>query len=163
MLRGEILAALAMFGHEPTLDEASRRFQVFLDDRNTPLLPPDIKKVVNAKHINWYLSFPFKNHVYNFVGCYLQAVYVAVMQRVSPSNKLDYELLLRIYRESDLSQEKTRILSNYHSHINWFGIYWSLWFSGNDVFICIVGSLASCPDPNIILEVLNFLLSAEVL
>jgi hypothetical protein len=26
----------------------------------------------------------------------------------------------------------------------------------------LVGSLASCPDPNIILEVLNFLLSSEV-
>lgn len=28
--------------------------------------------------------------------------------------------------------------------------------------ICLVGSLASCPDPTIILEVLNFLLSSEV-
>jgi len=26
----------------------------------------------------------------------------------------------------------------------------------------LVGSLASCPDPNIIIEVLNFLLSSEV-
>ncbi|XP_068305063.1 aminopeptidase M1-like [Pyrus communis] len=44
------------------------------------------------------------------------------------------ESLLRLYRESDLSQEKTRILS----------------------------SLASCPDPNITLEVLNFILTPEV-
>ncbi|GLT72771.1 hypothetical protein SLA2020_446750 [Shorea laevis] len=106
MLRGEILTALAVFGHDLTLNEASRRFHAFLDDRNTSLLPPDIRK----------------------------AVYVGVMQRVSTSNRLGYESLLRVYRETDLSQEKTRIL----------------------------GSLASCPDPNIILEVLNFLLSSEV-
>ncbi len=56
------------------------------------------------------------------------------MRRVSTSNRLDFESLLRIYRETDLSQEKTRILS----------------------------SLACSPDPNIILEALNFLLSSEV-
>ncbi|KAF5748340.1 Aminopeptidase M1 isoform 1 [Tripterygium wilfordii] len=106
MLRGEILTALAQLGHDVTLNEASRRFNAFLDDRNTPLLPPDIRK----------------------------AVYVAVMQKVNASNKSYYESLLRVYRETDLSQEKTRILS----------------------------SLASCPDPNIVLEVLNFMLSSEV-
>ncbi|KAE8100060.1 hypothetical protein FH972_017989 [Carpinus fangiana] len=106
MLRGEILTALAVFGHDLTLNEASRRFHAFLDDRNTSLLPPDIRK----------------------------AAYVGVMQRVSTSNRLDYESLLRVYRETDLSQEKTRIL----------------------------GSLASCSDPNIIREVLDFLLSSEV-
>lgn len=106
MLRGEILTALALFGHEQTIQEGNRRCLAFLDDRSTPLLPPDIRK----------------------------AAYVAVMQTVNASNRSGYESLLRIYRESDLSQEKTRILS----------------------------SLASCPDPNIILEVLNFLLSSEV-
>ncbi|ONI33136.1 hypothetical protein PRUPE_1G407900 [Prunus persica] len=106
MLRGDILTALAVFGHDQTIDEASRRFHAFLDDRNTPLLPPDIRR----------------------------AAYVAVMQRASASNRSGYESLLRVYRETDLSQEKTRIL----------------------------GSLASCPDPNITLEVLNFLLTPEV-
>ncbi|KAI5354182.1 hypothetical protein L3X38_007077 [Prunus dulcis] len=106
MLRGEILAALAVFGHDLTINEASRRFHAFLDDRNTALLPADIRK----------------------------AVYVAVMRRVSTSNRSGYESLLRVYREADLSQEKNRILS----------------------------SLASCPDPIITLEVLNFLLTSEV-
>ncbi|KAF2304321.1 hypothetical protein GH714_029893 [Hevea brasiliensis] len=105
MLRGEILTALAVFGHDPTTNEASRRFHAFVDDRNTPLLPPDIRK----------------------------AAYVAVMQRVSTSNRSGCESLLRVYRETDLSQEKTRLL----------------------------GSLASCPDPNMVLEVLNFALSSE--
>ena len=45
MLRGEVLTALASFGHDLTLNEASRRFHAFLDDRNTPLLPPDIRRV----------------------------------------------------------------------------------------------------------------------
>ncbi|KAL5144734.1 Aminopeptidase M1 [Glycine soja] len=106
MLRGEILTALAMFGHNLTLDEASKRFLAFLENRNTPLLPPDIRK----------------------------AAYVAVMQRASKSNRSDYESLLKVYRETDLSQEKTRIL----------------------------GSLASSRDPDLILEALNFMLSSEV-
>ncbi|KAK0571465.1 hypothetical protein LWI29_016441 [Acer saccharum] len=106
MLRGEILTALALLGHDETLNEASKRFHAFLEDRTTPLLPADLRR----------------------------AAYVAVMQKVSQSDKSGYESLLRIYRETDLSQEKTRIL----------------------------GSLASCPDANIILEVLNFLLSSEV-
>ena len=45
MLRGEVLTALASFGHDPTLNEASRRFHAFLDDRNTPLVAPDIRRV----------------------------------------------------------------------------------------------------------------------
>ncbi|KAK4768813.1 hypothetical protein SAY86_026963 [Trapa natans] len=106
MLRGEILTALAVFGHEETRKEASRRFQAFLENRSTPLLVPDIRR----------------------------AAYVAVMQTVNSSDRSGYESLLRVYRESDLSQEKTRIL----------------------------GALASCPDPNITLEVLNFILSPEV-
>ncbi|ESW08851.1 hypothetical protein PHAVU_009G079500 [Phaseolus vulgaris] len=106
MLRGEILTALAVFGHDLTLDEASKRFQAFLENRNTPLLPPDIRK----------------------------AAYVAVMQGASKSNRSGYESLLKVYRETDLSQEKTRIL----------------------------GSLASSRDPDLILEALNFMLSSEV-
>lgn len=106
MLRGELLTALASFGHEATLDEANRRFRIFLDDRNTPVLPPDLRL----------------------------AVYVAVMRSSNKSNKFGYDSLLRIYRETDLSQEKTRIL----------------------------GSLGSCSDPEIIQEFLDFLLSSEV-
>ncbi|XVE53865.1 hypothetical protein DITRI_Ditri03aG0036000 [Diplodiscus trichospermus] len=106
MLRGEILTALAMVGHKETLTEASRRFHAFLKNRNTLLLPPDIRK----------------------------AAYVAVMLKVNSSNREDFESLLRVYRETDLSEEKTRIL----------------------------GSLASCPDQGIVLEVLNFALSSEV-
>ncbi|KAL5559481.1 hypothetical protein UlMin_035692 [Ulmus minor] len=106
MLRGEVLTALATFGDEPTLNETIRRFRAFLDDRNTPLLPPDIRK----------------------------AAYVAVMQQVNPSNRWGYESLLRVFRETDLSEQKVFILS----------------------------SLASCPDRKITSEVLNFLLSSEV-
>ncbi|XP_022732453.1 aminopeptidase M1-like isoform X2 [Durio zibethinus] len=106
MSRGDIFTALAMLGHKETLNEATSRFHAFLDNRNTPLLHPDIRK----------------------------AAYVAVMQKVSSSNKAGYESLLRVYREADLSQEKTRVL----------------------------GSLTSSPDQGIILEALNFALSSEV-
>ncbi|ONK80890.1 uncharacterized protein A4U43_C01F22890 [Asparagus officinalis] len=106
MLRGELLVALAELGHDVTQHEALRCFGVYLDDRNTSLLPPDTRK----------------------------AAYVAVMQAVNSMDKSGYENLLKVYRETDLSQEKTRILS----------------------------SLASCLDPEVVRDVLNFLLSPEV-
>lgn len=49
MLRGELLTALAVFGHDLTLNEAIRRFHVFLEDKNMPLLPPDTRKVSECK------------------------------------------------------------------------------------------------------------------
>ncbi|KAK1259012.1 hypothetical protein QJS04_geneDACA017960 [Acorus gramineus] len=106
MLRGELLTALCLLGHDETKNEALRRFNAYLEDRNTALLPADTRK----------------------------AAYMAVMQRVSTSNRSGYDSLLRVYRETDLSQEKGRILS----------------------------SLASSPNPDIVLEALNFLLSSEV-
>ncbi|VFQ97745.1 unnamed protein product [Cuscuta campestris] len=106
MLRGQLLNVLAAFGHDATINEANRRFLIYLDDRSTPVLTPDLRK----------------------------AVYVAIMRNASKSNRSGFEALLRVYRETDLSQEKTRIL----------------------------GSLASSRDPELIIEVLNFLLSSEV-
>jgi len=46
MLRGELLSALVSFGHEETVNEAKRRFEAFLVDRDTPLLPADTRKVM---------------------------------------------------------------------------------------------------------------------
>lgn len=106
MLRGEILTALASLGDESTLNEASRRFNAFLNDRNSTLLPPDVRK----------------------------ASYVAVMKQVTSSNRSGLDALLRVYRETDLSVEKGRILA----------------------------SLTSSPDPDMVLEALKFLLSSEV-
>ena len=59
MLRGEILTALALFGHYVTINEASRRFNAFLDDRNTPLLPPDLRRVCIYKLILLYIPYRF--------------------------------------------------------------------------------------------------------
>ncbi|KAI3790496.1 hypothetical protein L2E82_03582 [Cichorium intybus] len=106
LLIGELFATLAVFGHEDTLLEANKHFQAFLEDINTHLLPPDIRR----------------------------AVYVAVMKKVTATNRSGFDSLLKVIRETDLSQEKTRIL----------------------------GALGSCSDPDIILEVLNFLLTPEV-
>ncbi|XLT29712.1 hypothetical protein HN873_061004 [Arachis hypogaea] len=100
MLRGEILTALAQFGHDLTLEEANKRFQEFLNDRNTPLCSPDIRK----------------------------ATYVAVMQQASKTNRSGYESLLK--------------------HTNILNVF--------------VGSLSDTPDPDLVLEVLNFMLSPEV-
>ncbi|KAI3709634.1 hypothetical protein L2E82_39400 [Cichorium intybus] len=106
LLIGELFATLAVFGHEDTLLEANKHFQAFLEDINTHLLPPDIRR----------------------------AVYVAVMKKVTATDRSGFDSLLKVYRETDLSLEKTRIL----------------------------GALGSCSDPDIILEVLNFLLTPEV-
>jgi hypothetical protein len=71
MLRGEILTALAVFGHEMTLNEANRRFLAFLDDRNTPLLPPDLRKV-GKRRIARLLAFLHLQYLLKFImncGC----------------------------------------------------------------------------------------------
>ncbi|KAG9459294.1 hypothetical protein H6P81_003802 [Aristolochia fimbriata] len=106
LLRGELLTALAHLDQVTTQKEAQRRFHAFLNDRNTSLLPADTRK----------------------------AAYIAVMRSASSTNRSDFDSLLNFYRETDLAQEKARIL----------------------------GSMASCPDPDVVLEVLNFMLSPEV-
>lgn len=40
----------------------------------------------------------------------MQPAYIAVMQTVTATNKSGYDSLLRVYKETDLSQEKVRIL-----------------------------------------------------
>lgn len=62
-----------------------------------------------ASHVHNWLMFFFIFFILMF-----QAAYVAVMQTVNASNRSGYESLLRIYRETDLSQEKTRVLSKSH-------------------------------------------------
>ncbi|KAJ0974462.1 hypothetical protein J5N97_016427 [Dioscorea zingiberensis] len=106
MLRGEVLTALAILDHEITSKEASRRFGIFLEDKSTPLLPPDTRK----------------------------ATYIAVMRSVNLRDKDGLDSLLKLYRDTDVAQEKARILS----------------------------ALASSPDPDIVVEALNFLLSSEI-
>ncbi|CAK9179920.1 unnamed protein product [Ilex paraguariensis] len=98
--------ALATFGHNETHQEAMKRFQAYLDDSSTSLLPVDSRK----------------------------AAYITVMSNTSSINRSGFESLLKVYREADAVQEKTRILR----------------------------CMAFGPDPDIVLEVLNFLLSDEV-
>jgi hypothetical protein len=72
MLRGEILTALAVFGHDLTLNEASWRFLAFLDDRNTPHLPPDLRKVGKRSNISQLLAFLHLQYLMKFImncGC----------------------------------------------------------------------------------------------
>ena len=47
LLRGRVFLALATFGHDKTHKEAIRRFQTLLNDRNTPLLSADTRKVLS--------------------------------------------------------------------------------------------------------------------
>ncbi|KAK0594752.1 hypothetical protein LWI29_000125 [Acer saccharum] len=106
MLRGEVFIAFATFGHDKTRRETMQRFQVLLNDKNTPLLSADVRK----------------------------AAYISVMRNSSTTNRNGFESLLKFYREVDAMQEKERILQ----------------------------SLASSPDLDIVLEVLDFLLSDEI-
>ncbi|KAF7047190.1 hypothetical protein CFC21_056144 [Triticum aestivum] len=87
MLRSLLLIALVKLGHEETINEGIRRFHIFLEDRKTPLLPPDNRK----------------------------AAYLAVMQTVSTSNRAGYDVLLKIYKETSEAQEKSRILGSLSS------------------------------------------------
>ncbi|KAM4110849.1 hypothetical protein ACJW30_05G022900 [Castanea mollissima] len=63
-----------------------------------------------------------------------KAAFIAVMLSASTTDKNGFESLLKLYRVADTVQEKELVLR----------------------------CLASCPDPNILLEVLNFMLSDEV-
>ncbi|KAL3696886.1 hypothetical protein R1sor_010962 [Riccia sorocarpa] len=106
MLRGEVLSALVSFGDEDAIAEAKRRFRAYVDDRRTSLFPADIRV----------------------------AGYKAVIHDSKGSDRFGYDSLLRLYRESDLSQEKNRIL----------------------------GTVAASSDPLMVREALDFLLSPEV-
>jgi hypothetical protein len=46
MLRSLLLLALVKLGHDETIAEGIRRFHIFLEDRKSPLLPPDNRKVM---------------------------------------------------------------------------------------------------------------------
>ena len=83
------------------------------------------------------------------------------MQKASKSNRSGYESLLKVYRETDLSQEKTRILGIdiFHQTLAEF-LHFSR--SPRPLTLLPVGSLGSSPDPDLVLKVLNFVLSSEV-
>ncbi|XP_015696321.2 aminopeptidase M1-D [Oryza brachyantha] len=82
MLRPLLLVALVQLGHDKTINEGVRRFQIFFADRNTSLLPPDTRK----------------------------AAYLSVMHNVSSTNRSGYDALLKIYRESTEVEEKLTVL-----------------------------------------------------
>lgn len=106
MMRERVLVGLVNLGHSGTIDEAMKRFQAYMSDQNTPLLPVDCRR----------------------------AVFRAVMRNTNTTNRNGFESLLTIYKEAQSVQEKSRVLR----------------------------CLASCPEPDIVLEVLNFMLSDEV-
>lgn len=122
LLRGELFATLAVFGHDETLKDARKRFQAFLEDRNTHLLPPDIRRVDTLLTLAVYSYLELVIYIYIcttviftlslFSLAFGQAVYVAVMKNVTSSDRSGFDSLLRVYRETDLSQEKTRILGH---------------------------------------------------
>lgn len=45
LLRGQVFAALATFGHDKTQLDAMERFQVLLKDKDTKILSPEVRKV----------------------------------------------------------------------------------------------------------------------
>uniref|UniRef100_A0A7N0VBP6 Aminopeptidase n=1 Tax=Kalanchoe fedtschenkoi TaxID=63787 RepID=A0A7N0VBP6_KALFE len=106
MLREAVLMALVSLGHEETVREGIRRFRKFLDDKDTPLLPPDMRRVA----------------------------YKAVMRKTSTADKSGLVTILNLFRKADIIQERIRILR------------------------CI----ASCPDAEVVADVLNFICSDEV-
>uniref|UniRef100_A0ACD5XRD6 Uncharacterized protein n=1 Tax=Avena sativa TaxID=4498 RepID=A0ACD5XRD6_AVESA len=82
MLRPMLLIALVQLGHGKTINEGVRRFNIFIHDHNTALLPPDTRK----------------------------AAYLAVMQNVTSSNRSGYDALRKVYKESAEGEERLRVL-----------------------------------------------------
>ena len=50
MLREEVFMALANFDHKETHEELKKRFQTYLNDKNTAVFPVDIRKVNINSH-----------------------------------------------------------------------------------------------------------------
>jgi puromycin-sensitive aminopeptidase len=107
MLRPLLLTALVQLGHGKTINEGVRRFNIFIRDRNTSLLPPDTRKVthfaITSRSVQWLL-LPCVTPVVP------QAAYLAVMQNVSSSNRSGYDALRKVYRESAEGEERLRVL-----------------------------------------------------
>ncbi|KAK7349272.1 hypothetical protein VNO77_06514 [Canavalia gladiata] len=82
LLREEVLQALAIFDHDKTQQEALRRFQIFLGDRNSSLLPANTRR----------------------------AAYIAVMRNTTMENRTGLESLLGFYRSTNVLQEREKIL-----------------------------------------------------
>ena len=55
-MREEVLMALVRFGHRETCEEALKRFQAFLDDKKTTVLPVDTRKVTGG--LSFQIFFP---------------------------------------------------------------------------------------------------------
>ncbi|KAL9266138.1 Aminopeptidase M1-like protein [Drosera capensis] len=106
LLRGKVLAALATFGHAKTEEEARKRFQSFIGDTSTPLLPADTRR----------------------------AAFVATIRHSTIEDKTGLADLLNIYRKAESVQEKKRVLR----------------------------TIAYSPDPNLVSQVLDLLLSNEI-
>lgn len=122
------------------------------------------------------------------------------MKAVNASNRSGFDSLLKLYRETDVAEEKGRLLGNqsrlWHcftvsiganfsqSHLVFFQEHHvtklSFWttktfylqtlildsfmseHAGKIFYLFFAASMASSPDPEIVLEALNFILSSEV-
>ncbi|KAL6057849.1 Aminopeptidase [Balamuthia mandrillaris] len=104
LLRGLALAKYGCYGDEATIEEARKRFDVYLNDPSS--LSPDLRS----------------------------AVYKIVLSNAPHGDATPYEALLKIYRETDLHEEKERCMR----------------------------SLGSASDPYLLKKTLEFAISNEV-
>ncbi|XP_047056599.1 aminopeptidase M1-C-like [Lolium rigidum] len=81
-LRYILLVDLVKLGHDKTINEGVRRFNILTRDHNTSILSPDIRTVA----------------------------YLSMMQTASSTNRSGYDDLRRFYRDSADREEKLRIL-----------------------------------------------------
>lgn len=160
MLRGEVLTALAILNHEITSKEAIRRFNIFLEDKNTTILPPATRKVwsIACFRLNW-IDFAVLVQLTWFSSYHLQGHIYCCYEKWQHWRQAWLESLLKLYRETDVAQEKARILSElFQTNTKGWPIIWV----NVALSFLLAGALASSPDPDIVVEALNFLLSSEV-
>lgn len=81
-LRQKLLVALVKFGHDKTINEGLRRFDILIHDHNSSTLPPHTRT----------------------------AAYLSVMQKVSSSNRSGYDALRQVYKDTTDGEEKFRVL-----------------------------------------------------
>ncbi|KAM0844185.1 hypothetical protein ACQ4PT_057212 [Festuca glaucescens] len=84
-LRKILLVDLVELGHDKTINEGVRHFNILTRDHNTSILSPDTRT----------------------------AAYLSMMQTASSTNRSGYDDLRRLYRDSADREEKLRILAFY--------------------------------------------------
>lgn len=169
LLRGEVLRALATFDHDKTHEEALNRFQSLVNDKNVPLVSADTNRVIELlEYVSLPIPYrPFRIDMKKSLICYCRLFTLQLWGIVPPqTGKVLNPCWIFIEKPIQCKWRK-EFCVRFTKHYIWNAVP-CLVCVKNTLQFCYMfwlctGCLATSPDPDIVVEVLNFLLSDEVL